>query len=196
MKIDQTDQRGVEPEQGLRGRRPHALDAEAEREDERQRRENDRPLQRAHEHHVADMGEEDVTALHHEVRGRRNDAARAHHVGRICDRIGDRQQVDTERGRAGDREPDDHVVVDPQHVGAQARVDDGRFGLRDRSAEARNVAIEVRHRRNPLLSASACGSRPAASLHHHDRNLVADKTTDFLSPCNGETKPATPTAIS
>ena len=47
----------------------------------------------------------------------------AQHLGSRCSIAGDRQHVDAERGHAGDREAQRHVIVDVQHVGAQTLID-------------------------------------------------------------------------
>src|SRR4029077_18554808 len=56
-----------------------------------------------------------------------------------------------ERGRPGDGEAEHHVVVDAQHVGAQAFVHGDRAGLAGRLPEGRggHISLVVRHRRSP-----------------------------------------------
>ena len=60
-----------------------------------------------------------------------------------------------------------HVVVDAEHVGAQAGVDGRRLGARHRSAEgsiARCAALEVRHAvKFPTPPLAKIGSEPYPS---------------------------------
>src|SRR5438445_67405 len=64
---------------------------------------------------------------------------------------GHRRHVDAKGGKAGDAEPDRHVVVDAQHVGAQTGIDGRGVNAPRGPAERRSVvAVKVRHGRIPV----------------------------------------------
>ena len=54
---------------------------------------------------------------------------------------GDRQHVDAERREAGDGQAEHHVVVDLEHVGAQALVDGRGLGARRLQGRTRMAAL-------------------------------------------------------
>jgi hypothetical protein len=90
--------------------------------------------------------------VHAAADARRDLRAAAHHLGRLRRIVGDRHHVDAERGQAGDGEADHHVVVDAQHVGAQARIHrDGLAGGGRGVRRHRYIPIPVRHRRTPMV---------------------------------------------
>ena len=93
----------------------HGVDAEAQQEDQPERRQDDHPFQRAHEQRVAERRQ-----VHAGTDLRRDLGAAAQHLGRRGGIAGHRQHVDAERGEAGDGQPEHHVIVDAQHVGPQA----------------------------------------------------------------------------
>ena len=146
----QADQRREGDEGVAGGRHRHRIDAGGDVEHQRERREHDQPAQRRDIDRMAEIGQRQAPAF----------------------RL-DRAELE---GRPGDQpghaEPEGHVVVDADHVGAQALIDGDAGPCEPRAGTRVGVAVIVGHGRNLLIrvrrSPRVCpGARPSRIIWRH-----------------------------
>ena len=124
----QADQPGEDQKQRARGRRGYCVGASAQEKHEAERREYDHPAQRAHVNRVAE----------------RRQGQTASGV------VSHGEHLRAERDKAGDPQTQRHVIVDTEHIGAQALVYLRSRLSGDVGAEAR-IAVVIGHE---ILSSS------------------------------------------